>query len=657
VGKAVAGAIQSLQAIISSAAVLSAEFFRTPVDRPRVWYIMPNQLIADLLNAISIDEVMTDLARVCAYDRYQASLGIAQAADLVAERARSIGLAEVSVERYPADGSARWWSFSAPVSWTPTMARMEIRVNGSRVLEIDHAHTPFSIATNSNATASGGIVASLANVRRSASRHTVAGAIAVADRAEFASNDLLRDLIADGAIGFITDSACCVGADRTEYTGRIELNPNTPLFGFSVTSLQLELITKWADQGAVADVAIEVDRSSSMPVVTGVLPGEPGGEEVWLIAHLCHPRPGANDNASGVAALLGIASALLATRRSSITRTAARSIRFLWGPEFTGTAAFMYQRLSLRGRAGLPSAVINLDMVGEDQSLCGSPFIAERNPDHRPALLTPISEHVVGEVFAHTRSHHGTWRGMPFSGFSDHALFAGPSVGCAAIGLCHAPDPFNHSSGDSLDKVSPVEMLRAIAAGATLAQIMADDGALSRSSLEQIVRNWCADQHSASLRIARQHASNGGGEWGAAFVRYVDSRNASMLSLLRSDRAGAPNGSARWFEGVAQGPAALGCWSGPFNARAMMADLPRESRLRAADLVRADKRNLALLLNFAIRADGRISQNEVIAQTSFALQRPIDNAIARVLFSALIESGWVAEVPIKTAHESNRRRS
>lgn len=605
---------------------------------------MSSELIAHFLRSVPIDDVMAYIAQICTYDRYQASRGIEEAASLVADTARAIGLADVSIEHFPADGTTQWWSFRAPVSWTPTAARLEIRCNDCCLLEVDHVQQPFSVATYSAATPRGGVTARLVNVLDSKPGLNLAGAVAVVGRSQFARSDLLPELISGGAIGFVTDAACCDTWPELEHLGRIELIPTATLFGFSVTSRQLEFIRTWANQEANAHVVVDIDRAASMPIVTGVLPGDRVDEEVWLIAHLCHPRPGANDNASGVAALLGVAAAHIASRQADASWSTGRTIRFLWGPEFLGTAAMLHGRMDRLGRASLPSAVIDFDMVGEDQSLCGCPFIVERNPDFRPSLISPIAEHVVSQVFAHTSTHHGVWQSVPFTGFSDHALFADPNVGCAAVQFCHAPDRFNHTSGDSLDKVSIVEMLRATAAGAALSHIMANDGALSRFLIERIVRDWCAEEHQAARRTARHYRHFDGGDWGRRLVRYIDQRNAAMLSLL-SCTAGFPIGGMKdWPAGLPEEPAVLGRWSGPINVRALIADLPTGSQSAVSDLIRADKHNYSLLLNFAIRADGHRSQNEVINETSFALQRPINNGIARRLFGALIESGWVMEV-------------
>jgi Peptidase family M28 len=606
---------------------------------------MLGEIVDQFLGTVPIEDVMTHLARVAALDRYQASRGIALAAEIVASAARAIGLTDVAVEHFPADGAVRWWSFRAPESWTPTVARLKLRGDDRPMIEIDHAVHPFSVATYSAPTRPGGVVARLVDVRGSPRGHDLAGAIAVVGKPELAGAEVMAELLAGGAIGFLSDAPSRGVAPDLEYPGRIELPPGSPIFAFSLTPSQMAGARAAAAAGAGAFVEIDVDRSEAMPIVTGVLPGDDSGGEVWLTAHLCHPRPGANDNASGVAALLGIAAAHVASRRAASRWRTRRAIRFFWGPEFVGVAAFLHRRMAL-GEAGLPSAVINLDMVGEDQAQCGCPFVIERSPNLHPTLINPIAERVMEEVFARTSAFGGAWRSVPFAGFSDHALFADPRIGRAAVQLCHVPDRFNHSAADTLDKVSALEMMRATGAGASLAWLLGQDGALLLPWLQPVVRSWCAAELRAAQRVAAAHRRVGGGAWSRGLLHHVRRKNAELQATLnrgptdRVERSDAVSHAVTSRQAVVEG-----LWEGPFNTRAMLADLPRPTSIAVADAIRADKLNLALLFNFAIRADGRRTPNEIVSETSFEFQRPIDDGLAERLFGALVESGWVKLTP------------
>jgi hypothetical protein len=561
---------------------------------------MIGEMVARSLRSIRIDDVMAHLARLTEHDRYQASLGIERAAELIAHACEAIGLLQVTVERFTADGATRWWTFQAPRAWTPLTARLEIPAAG---LVLDHATQPFTIATYSAPAASSARVARLDD--------DLAGALVVVNPTDFARPALIATLAARGAIGFVTDAPC-----RGEHPGRIELDAKTSLFGFSVTPAQRQAIE--ASAGTEARVHVEIDRSACMPVVTGVLPGR-DASEVWLTSHLCHPRPGANDNASGAAALLGVARALI-DRRSDFDR----SIRFVWGPEFLGVAALLHDRFERLGRDSKPVAVINLDMVGEDPVQCGVPLVVERAPDWCSSIITPLAEHVVEEVFAQTSTHAGTWRPGQFFGFSDHALFANftdPSSRSPAVQLWHPGDPFNHSAADTLDKVSPIEMSRAVVAGAVLAEVLARDSA---TPLLPSVQRWCDREERTAATIS------------PGLVDHVRTQNAAMRALVdHGPAACVPYRPARGTF--------VGRWPGPFNYRGLLAQLSTTDRDDVVALFLADKRNSAVLTHLAMLADTHGSRDEVIDAASLAMRFPIDPPTAHRLWSALLASKWLEE--------------
>lgn len=593
---------------------------------------MSDDLALRCLSRVPLSAMMRNLAQIAAYDRYQASRGIEEVATRVAEEAAASGLEHVSVTSFPADGTMRWWSFRAPVSWTPTAARFELRNGGGEAFVLDHARSPFAIATYSAPTPPSGVTTRLVDFDVSHPNDGLRGAIAVVAKADYRLADVAPALVACGALGFVTD-ALSRRAEDGEHRGRIELEPRSPLFAFSLTMQELDLIRAGAERGSLAHALVAVDRSAAMPVVTGLLPGEDPHDEVWLTAHLCHPRPGANDNASGAAALLGVAAALHAAR-SDVSRGALRkSIRFCWGPEYLGVAAMLHARRDARP----PSAVINLDMVGDDQARSGGPFIVERGPDSRTALITPLAEHVVARIFEHTRAEPGTWRPAQFSGLSDHALFADSRTGAPAVHLCHEGDRFNHSAGDTLENVSAVEVLRAASAAAAIASLAAGDPALSRSAVRRIVLDWTRREESAARRIAARYQ----GRWAQRFLAHVDRGNAAMLALAESgenQRLREDDDPSTFAE-----PPLRRSWPGPFNARAMVAEVPARSRRAVERALEARKNSYAMLNTMANAVDGRRGRSAVLEHMSFALRRPVGDGDAELLLGAMVESGWIAE--------------
>jgi hypothetical protein len=577
-------------------------------------------LVRHYLDVVDVDAMMAHLATVARFDRFQASLGLNEAAATVADLAEAAGLDEVAIDHHPADGVARWWSFRAPVAWTPVVARLAL--TGSGALHLEQSADPYLVATYSAPTAG---ERELPLVRWSGDSAGLAGAVAVVDRPEYLRGDLQARLAAAGALGFVTD-APWRDDHGVERRGRIELDLHSPLFAFSLTPREFTQVAAGAQGSARVRVQVEVDRSATMPVVSAVLPGSEAGDEVWLMAHLCHPRPSANDNASGVAALLGVAQALCRTRAAGAW-PGSRTVRFFWYPEFVGTAAVLHSRRD----AGLPAAVVNLDMVGQDQLACAAPFVVERPPDSQPSVLGPLAEHVVGEVFARTARTPGSWQRSPLQGFSDHALFADPSIRRPAVQFCHPADRFNHSAADSVDKVSPMEMLRSAAAAAGLTQWCSDE-TLS-PGIAAVVDRWCRADEAAAAAVARRHDP----VWGAGLVAHVAAVNAGIrraAGLRVPDRSPPPT--------AGRGPGLSVAWSGPLNLRGMQAALPADTRARLAELIARDKSCLSALFNIAIRADGRLTAGELVERASYAARLPIDPRVGRILTDALVESGWIA---------------
>nr|MBC7244401.1 DUF4910 domain-containing protein [Chloroflexota bacterium] len=193
-------------------------------------------------------------------------------------------------------------------------------------------------------------------------------------------------------------------------------------------------------------------------VVSALIPGETD-EEVVVIAHLCHPQPSANDNASGSAALLESARTLQHLIQHGKLSPPKRGIRLLLVPEMTGTYAYLATH-----EEEIPRIVagINLDMVGQNQDLCGSVFIIEGTPAATPSFVTDLLERMREEWIAQAQNLSSSFSYplfrhtvTPFSGGSDHYILSDPTVGVPTAMLIQWPDKFYHTSEDTLDKVDP----------------------------------------------------------------------------------------------------------------------------------------------------------------------------------------------------------
>jgi hypothetical protein len=135
----------------------------------------------------------------------------------------------------------------------------------------------------------------------------------------------------------------------------------------------------------------------------------------------------------------------------------------------------------------------------------------------------------------------------------------------------------------------------------------------------------------AAEQIAKQFSEQGERRWAKDFLEYAKKRYSSFDD---------PD-----VHGVRSQPGSVvkALWEGPFNTRAMIDDLPATNGSLLRDLVSRDKQVLSLLLNFAIRINGRRSRREILSETSFSLGHPISGDKAHYLFDAMIQSHWVSE--------------
>jgi hypothetical protein len=626
------------------------------------------ELVAGVYEAFDPELAMADLAAVCAHDRYQASAGIAAAAAEVAQRAQDAGLAGVTVLSFPADGAQRWWTFRAPLPWTPVRARLTVK----GVPLVRYPEQPYTLAAYSAPTPPGGRVVPLVRWSAVRSGAGAAGALVVLDE-PVAPVAVAGPLTSAGAVALAADPLGGRATREPGQVGRLELPPGCALSAFSVTAGQLTELVCAADAGGDAAVEVVVDAAArAMPVVTGLLPGA-GDDEVLLSAHLCHPRPGANDNASGVAALLGAARVLAGQRGSG-----GAGLRFLWGPEFTGMAAYLHDQVQA-GRTARPLAAINVDMAGQDVRRCGGPLVIERGPDDVPSFLPALAGRCAALLPPASRSYSGavpcdpwTWRETPFAGGSDHALLADAPANCPAIALGHWPDRANHSSADTPGLVDPAELRRtAVIACAAAAAAGSRAGRELAADVAEATVSWAAGHVLATLPGQRQapsphqptgggqvidpHADANAGRWlrhrcgvataavaalpavgaGQGWVREATAWVESIATAAAARLAPAPGGDP------AAGPALERRWAGPVNLRALAGAACPSDRDWLDERIAADRGgNYARALALMRAVNGERDRDQVTWWAALSSELPMPAAFADRFLGLMSRAGW-----------------
>jgi len=282
----------------------------------------------------------------------------------------------------------------------------------------------------------------------------------------------------------------------------------------------------------------------AIEAVSALIPGT-SDEEVLLVAHLCHPAPCANDNASGAAAAMEVARALHALTESGQLPRPTRSIRVLWVPEMTGTYLYLAAH---EERIARTVAALNLDMVGADQTTTGSVSLIVHPSDAAPSFVGDLLEALrdLSHGPAHSfqgRTNTPLYRhaGVPFSNGSDHYILADPSVGIPTPMIIEWPDRFYHTSADTLEHVSPATLHRNMALAATYMWATANGGPREAAWLAGELSTRFAARLARELQSAASSALGGarpqGAPWDERLAFRLARHGEALASLRRLDPA------------------------------------------------------------------------------------------------------------------------
>src|SRR5262245_60111423 len=284
------------------------------------------------VDGIAALETVRELGR---FHRVHGSPGFAAAAEHVRTKAEAAGLAEATVERFPADGRTRYAHFRSYLGWKPIEATLEETSPQPRVLS-RFPDLPVALADYSQ---DADVTAEVVDVGAGTKAEDYAGR-EVAGRIVVASGplpDVHRRAVEErGAAGFLSDfpkqTTAWSGDDRDLVRwGHLSPYQEKNAFALMLSKRQSEDLRRRLRGGEKVVLRARV-RARLVPatydVVTAVIPGrDAGAGEVLLSAHLCHQSAGANDNASGSAAIFEVARALSAAIAAGSLPAPRRTIR------------------------------------------------------------------------------------------------------------------------------------------------------------------------------------------------------------------------------------------------------------------------------------------------------------------------------------------
>ncbi len=437
-----------------------------------------------LIQELDGEKAKQHVLEITKFHRVQASQGYRDAANYILQQLRSYGFSEKDayIESYKSDGKITYQTWQSPSGWDVTDAELSF-VEPTQEKIVSFKEIPMSLMTYSN---TGDVTAEVVWVGAGTSDEDykdkkVKGKFVLATGS---GDDVHRLAVvkygAKAIVSYLDDKRGKENPEMIRYTGiwprTEELSKVT--FGFNISNKDGEKIKYLLQQGTKVVLHGRVIgkglHPSSMEVVVAHIRGNAAlGGEMLFSAHLDHPMESANDNASGSAAILDIARTLKHLIDNKKLPLPNRSFRFLWVPEWYGSAAYIDAHPEIQGPAlnGKFLANINMDMVGENLELLHSKLYVVNSPRSVPSCLNDVTNNMALMVdMMNIQTPNGSrsalnYRTVPFRGGSDHIMFLDRKI--PSVMISHS-DYTHHTTFDSPDKVDPTELERSemIATGA-----------------------------------------------------------------------------------------------------------------------------------------------------------------------------------------------
>ena len=419
----------------------------------------PERLIALLAEQISGARAKQRVEELSRFHRIQASPGYDEALEQVQAHLEAFGV-ESKVHAYPADGKSKTYEWTAPPAWTVSAGSLR-QIEPKERLLTSFDEIPQSVVVHSPG---GAVEGELVHVGGGGADGDYEGVdvgaklvLACGRASEVEKKAAERGA---GAIVIYPDSErAAADHDLVQYQGIFPRAEDIPdlVPAFSISRREADWLIKGLGRGPVR-LRGEIDAEfidGELRVLEALLRGEDADVgEVVLVAHICHPRQSANDNASGSGLLVEMARALQGLREEVGLR---HTVRFVWVPEFYGTLPWAVAHTEELKHAHF---VLNLDMVGQSPDVMGEPLRVSRVPNAIPSYLNACIPQIAARVAAlgetaaggSRRSLHWLFE-VPCGG-SDHLVFGASPHRLPAV-MLHHDDPFWHTSLDTVDKVDP----------------------------------------------------------------------------------------------------------------------------------------------------------------------------------------------------------
>ena len=489
-------------------------------------------LVRTIAAQVDTQRGMETMQRVYASDRWFAFPKFEETARYLKSRLEQSGLEQVEIGGATADGQSQAGFWTMPLAWDVKEARLEM-TEPERAVLCEYRSVPASLGMWSGPTPKGGLTAEVVDIRKTAWA-AVRGKLVLTDKN---AAGYKHELVKYGALGAINGYSENPGL----HDGRQWINAwgdngwgftkaSTPLVSFSVSPKQAEHLRELLAAGKRVKVHAEADTRyyvGRYPWVTGVLPGASKQEQVLVLGHTS--EQGAQDNATGVAAMVESLNTLARLVKERKLARPRRSIRILLMPELYGSMSYLCSHPEQRKQT---LAAMTVDTPAAPYALAGTEYTFYMNPQVAMSYSDALIKRIAGTYFTSRPWHWkenepGTdsYLGEPTIGIPDVWAYSGTGI------VTH------HNSEDKPETVDPRSLRDLITVIATYLYCNANAGEAEVRWLAGITVDHVAEEMAGSASTALDALGSGnsaGGSYGLARIGYLSDRGEqAVLSVLR----------------------------------------------------------------------------------------------------------------------------
>ncbi len=435
----------------------------------RLIYMELKNSISQICNEVSGKVAWNWIRLISGYHRIKASKDYESIMLKIKDFLEGLDLDSLKVHEFPADGKTQSWNWTPSYGWDVTSGELwQMTPEIKRICFFQE--NPLCLVTHSRSCDITGQLVDIGQGEPSEleNRDLTQKILLV----EGGQHGRIEKLMKTGALGIISyPSAEKVGPHLDLHIYDAYLPTQELLekisFGFSLTrnqGLDLHNQLKSHEITLRAKIQAEIYPSTLKVLDAQILGAEDPDQTILFISHLCHPSPGANDNASGAAGLIEIVRSITNLINTNKISKPKRTLEFLWVDEYMGTVPWTFK---FQKKLQKTLVCINLDMIGENQMKLNSRFLPSLAPYSNPSIVNDLISYIVPLIADNPKciNSDGTkapmrYKIIPYSGGSDHTVFNDAFFGIPGFMFGHDGDEYYHSSRDELEYSDPTEIQR-----------------------------------------------------------------------------------------------------------------------------------------------------------------------------------------------------